>query len=149
MEGSKPRNHVELTAQVAGSPDAVFTYLTDHFFEVWPGKGEVLSPGDDPSEPNGLGMVRRMNPPGSAALEERITTHDRPSLIEYTVVNEAPITNHLGRIELTPTGTGTSIRYTIDFDYRPAAAGPIVSFVLGATWALASRRKLRSAFPPR
>jgi len=147
MPSENARNRATLTAQVAGSPDAVFTYLTDSFFELWPGKGEVLEPGSDPSEPNGLGMVRRVDPPGSAALEERIITHERPTLIEYEVINDAPLTNHLGRIELTPTGTGTSIRYTIDFDYKPAPLGPVVVGILRTTWALRSKRKLRAAFP--
>ncbi|HEY8000297.1 MAG TPA: SRPBCC family protein [Solirubrobacterales bacterium] len=140
------KHTVELTAEVSGSPDAVFTYLTDHFFELWPGKGKVLEPGDDPAEPMGLGMVRLVNPPGSAALEERIVTHDRPSLIEYTVINEAPISNHLGRLELTPTTGGTKLVYTISFDYRPAAIGPVAAAVLRATWAARGRRRLRAAF---
>ncbi len=147
MASVNARNRVTLTADVAGSPDAVFTYLTDSFFELWPGKGEVLEPGSDPSEPNGLGMVRRVDPPGSAALEERIITHDRPALIEYEVINDGPLHNHLGRIELAPTGTGTAIRYTIDFDYKPAVLGPVVVGILRATWATRSKRKLRAAFP--
>jgi uncharacterized protein YndB with AHSA1/START domain len=147
MASENARNHVLLTADVAGSPDAVFTYFTDNFFELWPGKAKILNPGDDPNEPNGLGMVRWMRPPGSAALEERIVTHDRPSLIEYEVINDAPIHNHLGRIEFTPTGTGTAIRYTIDFDYKPSFLGPLVRGILTSTWALTSKRKLRGAFP--
>ena len=141
------KNHVHFTAEVGGSADAVFTYLTDHFFEIWPGKAKVLEPGDDPAEPMGLGMVRLLNPPGSAALEERIITHNRPRLIEYTVINDAPISNHLGRIELTPTTKGTRIDYTIDFDYRPAFVGPLVRGILSTTWRTRSARKLRAAFP--
>jgi uncharacterized protein YndB with AHSA1/START domain len=147
MHAENARNHVVLKADVAGSPDAVFTYFTDSFFELWPGKAKVLQPGDDPNEPNGKGLVRWMKPAGSPPLEERIITHDRPTLIEYVVINDAPIHNHLGRIEFKPTATGTSVRYTIDFDYKPAALGPLVRTILGSTWALSSRRKLRAAFP--
>jgi uncharacterized protein YndB with AHSA1/START domain len=147
MPAENARNHVLLTAEVAGSPDAVFTYFTDSFRELWPGKYKVLEPGSDPNETNGLGLVRWMKPPGSAALEERIVTHDRPTLIEYVVINDAPISNHLGRIEFTPTASGTSVRYTIDFDYKPAALGPLVRGILTTTWAVRSRRKLRAAFP--
>ena len=143
---ARPKNHVHLKAEVGGSADAVFTYLTDHFFEVWPGKARVLEPGDDPAEPMGLGMVRLMKPPGSAALEERIITHDRPRVIEYTVINDAPISNHLGRIQLTPTIHGTRIDYTIDFDYRPAFLGPLVRGILTNTWRTRSTRKLKAAF---
>ena|SRR5688572_14730559 len=140
------KNHVHLSAEVEGSADAVFTYLTDHFFELWPGKGKVLEPGDDPAEPMGLGMVRLVNPPGSAALEERIITHDRPTLIEYTVINDAPISNHHGRLELTPTTGGTRLDYTISFDYRPGFMGPVAAAVLRTTWATRGRRKLKAAF---
>ena len=141
------KNQVHLTAEVGGSEDAVFTYLTDHFFELWPGKGRVLEPGDDPAEPMGLGMVRLVKPPGSAALEERIVAHERPRLIESTVINDAPISNHLGRLELTPTTKGTRLDYTISFDYRPAAIGPVAAAVLRTTWRLSGARKLRAAFP--
>ena len=139
-------NHVLLTADVAGSPDEVFTFLTDHFFELWPGKARVLEAGSDPAEPMGLGMVRRMDPPGSPALEERIVTHDRPNRIEYTVINEAPFTNHLGSLVLTPSGDGTHLDYTISFDYKPAFAASIACAVLKSTWAIRGRRRLRAAF---
>ncbi len=143
---STARNSVHLTAEAAGSPDEVFTYLTDHFFELWPGKARVLEAGDDPAEPMGLGMVRSMDPPGSAKLEERIIAHERPKLIEYTVINDAPLSNHLGRLELTPTANGTRLDYTIDFDYKPAFLGPVVAGVLRTTWRTTGARKLRAAF---
>lgn len=141
------KNSVHLTAEVGGSADAVFTFLTDHFGDLWPGAMKVLEPGDDPAEPMGLGMVRLVKPPGSAALEERIVTHDRPNLIEYTVINDAPIRNHLGRLELTPTTQGTRLDYTISFDYKPAFLGPVAATVLRTTWATRGRRRLRTAFP--
>jgi hypothetical protein len=95
----------------------------------------------------GLGMVRLVKPPGSAPLEERIVTHDRPSLIEYTVINDAPISNHLGRLELTPTTQGTRLDYTISFDYRPAFLGPVARAILNTSWRLSATRKLKAAFP--
>jgi Polyketide cyclase / dehydrase and lipid transport len=147
MEGArKARNRVHLTAEVGGSADAVFTFLTDHFGDLWPGNTKVLEPGDDPQEPMGLGMVRLVKPRGSAALEERIVTHERPRLIEYKVINDAPIHNHLGRLELTPTTQGTRLDYTIDFDYRPPFLGPVVRGVLLSTWRLNGARRLRAAF---
>src|SRR3954469_25874987 len=106
MASQNARNRVTLTADVAGSPDAVFTYCTDSFLELWPGKAKVLEPSDDPNEPNGKGLVRWIKPPGSGALEERIITHDRPTLIEYEIINDAAMYNHLGRLEFTPTADG-------------------------------------------
>ena len=144
---SSAGNKVTLTAEVGASADVLFTFLTEHFTDLWPGKAKVLEPGDDPQEPMGLGMVRLVDPPGSAALEERIITHDRPSLIEYAVINETPIHNHLGRLVLTPTTAGTKLVYTIAFDYKPPPLGPLVAGVLRATWALRGKRKLEAAFP--
>jgi hypothetical protein len=141
---AEPRNRVELTAEVTASPDETFIYLTDHFSDLWPGRAKVVSAGSDPAEPMGLDMVREINPPGSATLVERIVTHDRPSVIEYTVINDAPIRNHLGRLELSPAGTGTRLDYTISFDYRPAALGPLAGAVLRATWAFTGRRRMRA-----
>ena len=51
------------------------------------------------------------------------------------MINDAPLSNHLGRLELTPTAGGTHLDYTIDFDYRPAFLGPVVAGVLKTTWA--------------
>jgi uncharacterized protein YndB with AHSA1/START domain len=141
---AEARNRAELTAEVAASPDETFTYLTDHFLDLWPGRGRVLSAGSDPAEPMGLGMVREVKPAGSPPLEERIVAHERPRLIEYEVINEAPIHNHLGRLELTPTGSGTRLDYTITFDYKPAAAGPLAVRILKTTWALTGRRRMRA-----
>jgi len=149
VPAASARNRVHLTADLGGTPDEVFTYLTDHFFELWPGKARVLEAGSEVSEPMGLGMVRRMHPPGSAALEERIVSHERPRLIEYQVINDAPIHNHLGRLELTPTDGGVHLDYTIDFDYKPASLGPVVCRVLNTTWAMRGRRRLQAAFPKR
>ena len=59
---SEPRHRVELTAEVAASPDETFTYLTDHFFELWPGKAKVLEAGSDPAEPMGLGSASAWGP---------------------------------------------------------------------------------------
>ena len=144
---TNPKNHVHLTAEVGGSADAVFTFLTDHFGDLWPGTMKVLEPGDDASEPMGLGMVRLVKPPGSAALEERIVTHDRPRVIEYRVINDAPIHNHVGRLQLIPTTHGTRLDYTIDFDYRPAFLGPVVRGVLLMGWRTKGVRTLKAAFP--
>ena len=144
---AEPRNHVRLSTDVAGSPDEVFDYFTNQFDEIWPGKMEHVRQGRDQAAPLGHGFVRRMHTP-AGKLEEEIVTHDRPGLIEYRVINgdEAKIHNHLGRIELTGTGTGTHVDYTIDFDYRPAWQGPISARFMQAAWHLKSKRRLAKRF---
>jgi uncharacterized protein YndB with AHSA1/START domain len=140
---AEPRNRVHLTAEVSAPRERVFDYLTDHFDEVWMGKMESVREGSDPSVPLGLGFVRRMHTPAGKLVEE-IVTHERPSLIEYRVINpEAKIHNHLGRIELSeaPAG-GTRVDYRVGFDFRPAWQGPLTVAAMRAGWAVQGRRRL-------
>lgn len=144
---SEPAVHVRCEVDVAADPDAAFTFFTEHFEEIWPSKMTELADGSDPAEPKGLGFKRRIKPPGMPGhLDEEIVTHRRPELIEYRVINDdSPITNHLGRISFTPRqGGGTHIDYKIDFDYSPAALGAVAGGVMKVSWALKSKRVLRS-----
>lgn len=145
---SEPNHRVHLTADVAAPPDEVFDYLTNHFDEIWQGKMDQVRQGNDPSEPMGHGFIRRMHSP-VGKLDEEIVTHDRPSLIEYKVINgdEAPIHNHLGRIEMADDGKGgTKIDYTVTFDHKPAWRGPLVVTAMKMGWALRGRRRLAKRF---
>jgi uncharacterized protein YndB with AHSA1/START domain len=140
---AEPRNRIHLTAEVSAPPDRVFDHLTNHFDEIWMGSMKPEKGSSDPAEPMGLGFVRRMRTPAGELLEE-IVTHERPSLIEYRVINpEARFHNHLGRIELseTPQG-GTRVDYRIGFDYRPSWQGPLTGAAMRAGWAVQGRRRL-------
>lgn len=140
---SEPRNHVHLTGDFAAGPDEVFTYFTERFGEIWPGKMEAVSNGSNPDEPLGLGFVRIMHTPGGK-LREEIVTHERPSVIEYRVIDpEASFRNHLGRIAFSESSSGgTRVDYTIDWDHHPSFLGPVAAGVLKATWAARGKRKV-------
>jgi uncharacterized protein YndB with AHSA1/START domain len=145
---AEPRNHLHLTAEVAAPPDQVFDYFTNEFDEIWQGKMEHVRQGHDPGEPMGHGFVRRMHTP-AGVLDEEIVTHERPRLIEYKVLEdgEPKFHNHLGRIEFTgTTGGGTSVDYTVRYDYRPPWQGPIVAAAMRLGWALRGRRRLAQRF---
>ena len=144
---AEPRNHVHLSAEVAAPPGQVFDYFTNEFHEIWMGKMEHVREGHHEDEPLGHGFVRRMHTP-AGVLEEEITAHERPGLIEYRVINEARIHNHLGRIELTGSGPGgTQVDYTVSFDYRPPWQGPVAVRAMRVGWALRGRRRLAKRFP--
>ncbi len=144
----EPRNKVHVTADVAAPPDEVFTFFTEHFDQLWQGKMEHLSDGKKKKEPLGLGFVRRMHTP-AGALDEEIVTHDRPKLIEYTVIDdeETKIHNHLGHIEFAENGGGTRVDYTIGFDYRPPLLGHAAATAIKLGWRMRGRRVLRREFP--
>lgn len=141
---SEPKVHIALSAEVAADPDRTFTFFTDRFGELWPGKMDEIAPAPEGSEAHGLGYRRRIKPPGMPGhLDEEITVHERPSLIEYRVINDdSPITNHVGRIRFSPGETGTRIDYTIDFDYSPSFLAPVAAASMKASWKLKSKRLL-------
>lgn len=144
---AEPRNRLHLSADIPAPREQVFDFLTDHFDEIWQGRMERVHEGTDPSQPLGLGFVRRMHTP-AGVLDEEIVTHERPSVIEYKVINEgARFQNHLGRLELTETGRFTHLDYTVVFDYRPPWQGPVITTVMRMGWAVRGRRKLAKRFP--
>ena len=145
---AEPRHRVHLTADVAAPRDDVFDYLTAHFDELWQGRMDHVRPAPEGSEPLGHGFVRRMHTP-VGKLDEEIVTHERPSLIEYTVINDHDTTihNHLGRLELSENGSGgTRLDYTIAFDHRPAWRGHLTAGALRLGWAIRGRRQLAKRF---
>lgn len=135
--------HVHLSGDFDASPDEVFTFFTERFDEIWPGKMDRVSDGSDPNEPLGLGFVRIMHTP-AGALREEIVSHERPRLIEYKVIDpDAKIQNHLGRIEFADNGSGgTKVEYNVDYDYRPSFLGPVSKAVMNVTWAAQGKRKI-------
>lgn len=137
-------NRVVLKAEIDAPIDDVFTYVTDHFDEMWAGGFERIREGDDPAEPSGKGFIRRITPPGLRGhLDEEIVTHERPTLIEYAVINEADISNHLGRIEFSEDGGATRINYTVTFDFKPSFLGPLAVRIMAAGWKLRAARAIR------
>lgn len=145
---SEPRHSIRLTADVPAPRDEVFDYLTNHFDELWQGKMDQVRKGDSPDEPLGLGFVRRMHTP-VGTLDEEIVRHDRPGLIEYTVINDDATTihNHLGRLVLSEDGSGgTKLDYTVSFDHRPAWRGPLTVGAMRIGWAVRGKRRLAKRF---
>lgn len=111
------------------SPEVVFGTLSDH-----EALGRLLGQDirrvkDAPGKnPNGVGSVRRIKVPLSAAFEETVTQLETNRLIEYKVTEGSPIKNHVGRLEFSEHNGGTRLHYTIDFE--PKLALPLWGTIL-------------------
>jgi len=109
-------------------PEKVFEY-----FSVHENLGGVLGAtvtrikdGSD-GDPNGVGSVRSIDPPGPVPAFEETTIRIVPNEeIDYTVTKGTPLKDHLGEIRFSPKGTGTHMEWKIMID----AGFPGLDFVI-------------------
>lgn len=111
---------VTVTRTIPAPIGAVFDAYTDH--ERLADLPVVLSakvvvPGR--TEKNGLGAVRVVNG-GLLRFREEITGFERPTLMEYKIVDTSPVKcdHELGRVEFTEVPGGTKIVWTTRFGAR-------------------------------
>jgi uncharacterized protein YndB with AHSA1/START domain len=112
---------IDVSQEVAAPRERVFDVYTD--YEHWPrwaGVKEVVlrQKGDPP--PNGLGAIRVIRARG-LAIEEEITSFERPSRTGYRVIAGVPIRDHSAEVRFEPAGAGTRVHWTIRF--RPLVPG--------------------------
>jgi uncharacterized protein YndB with AHSA1/START domain len=87
----------------------------------------VLEREGDPS-PNGAGAIRVLSALGPP-LREEVLTYEEPSRFSYTLLSGLPVRDHVGTVELTPNGGGTTMTYAV----RTMPTVPLVGgIVVGA-----------------
>src|SRR3546814_6088125 len=108
-----PKHEVRLHEQINAPIERVFDFLSDHhhFVSLFGARCTVVGEGNDTSQPNGVGSVRRVGP-GPLSFDEQIVVFERPSRIDYAIVRGGPLKNHLGTIHLSPSGDGRSEEHT-------------------------------------
>jgi carbon monoxide dehydrogenase subunit G len=96
-------------------PEQMFARLADH-----ENLGKVLGvpvkrSRDGEGDVNGRASVRTL---GFWPLDfdETITAFEPPRRIEYAITRGSPLRNHRAVIMLSPKGSGTEVRWSIDFD---------------------------------
>lgn len=106
---------LQIVEYVDLSPDEMFARLADHenLGKVLgvPVKRSRVGEGDV----NGRASVRTL---GFWPLDfdETITAFEPPRRIEYAITRGSPLRNHHAVILLSPNGSGTEVRWSIDFD---------------------------------
>lgn len=111
---------VTATKTIAAPIDVVFEEYTDHErLADLPMviSAKVVVPGR--TEKNGLGAVRVVNG-GALKLREEITAFERPTLMEYKILETSPIRSkhELGRVEFEEVPGGTKVTWTTVFGIR-------------------------------
>jgi uncharacterized protein YndB with AHSA1/START domain len=111
---------VTVTKTIAAPIEVVFAEYTDHErLADLPMviSAKVVTPGK--TEKNGIGAVRVVNG-GVLKLREEITGFERPTLMEYRILDTSPIKSkhELGRVEFGEVPGGTKVTWTTVFGMR-------------------------------
>jgi len=97
-------------------PDRVFAYLAEHehLGPLFGATVERVRDGTD-GQRNGVGSVRRLKVGPLPAFEETVTQAEPDQLIRYRITKGSPLRGHEGVMHFSPRGTGTHLRYEIEF----------------------------------
>src|SRR5215203_2737439 len=116
--------------QVAAPPEVVFDVLTDHrrYPEITSLRKAELEREGEPA-PNGLGAIRVLTVAGPPMREE-VIAYEPPYRFAYKILSGLPVRDHVGTVELQPSGGGTEIVYAIKTTPTIPFAGPVVVLVL-------------------
>jgi uncharacterized protein YndB with AHSA1/START domain len=118
-----------IVREVAAPPETIFEVLVDHraYSRITPLRRSVLEREGKPS-PNGAGAIRVLSALGPP-LREEVLTYEEPSRFSYTLLSGLPVRDHVGTVELTPNGGGTTMIYAV----RTMPTVPLVGgIVVGA-----------------
>jgi hypothetical protein len=123
--------HIDVRAETTAPPAAVYALLRDG--STWPawsplGSFELLSEGRD--EPEGLGAIRLFRT-GRTRSREEIVELVPDQRFSYALRHGLPLEGYRADIDLTPSGTGTSIRWNSTFHPKIIGTGWLYRLVLG------------------
>jgi hypothetical protein len=139
------RRHIEVTAHSQATPDAVFGLLVDG--STWPRWSpieafELERPGDPP--PEGVGAIRRFRR-GRTTGRDQVAEVVPERHFGYVSLSGLPVRDYRARVELEPTGDGTTIRWHASFAPKLPGTGRLLERGLGRFLAECARGLARHA----
>jgi uncharacterized protein YndB with AHSA1/START domain len=116
------------TREVAAPPETVFAVLTDHrrYTEITPlRKAELEREGEPVAD--GVGAIRVLTAVGPPMREE-VLAYEPGRRFSYKLLSGLPVRDHVGTVELTPSGDGTRVVYAVRTTPTvPVAGGAVVA----------------------
>ncbi|MBO0768153.1 MAG: SRPBCC family protein [Solirubrobacterales bacterium] len=124
--------------------DLVFDVYTDHeALSGIPGVRSAKLVREGNTERNGLGAIRELDC-GAIWLQEEITGFERPTRMQYRIVESRPPSEHrLGYVQFEPVPEGTVVTWTTLFGVRPQAIGKLLDPFFGVGFGVAFKLVLR------
>lgn len=116
--------------QVAAPPETVFDVLTDHrrYPEITALRKAALEREGEPA-PNGVGAIRVLTVAGPPMREE-VIAYERPSRFAYKILSGLPVRDHVGTVEMQPSGAGTEVTYAVKTTPTLPLGGPVFMLFL-------------------
>jgi uncharacterized protein YndB with AHSA1/START domain len=106
---------IEIDQDFALPVERVYAYLSEHE-NLGPLFGaKVTRVRDGDTERNGAGSVRSLRLGPLPPFEETVTEAIPNELVKYRITKGSPLRGHHGEMRFTPKGTGTHLRYVIEF----------------------------------
>jgi uncharacterized protein YndB with AHSA1/START domain len=101
------------TREVAAPPEIVFDVLTDHrrYPQITNLRKATLEREGEPA-PNGVGAIRVLTVAGPPMREE-VLAYEPGKRFSYKLLSGLPVRDHVGTVELTPSGAGTKVVYAV------------------------------------
>jgi uncharacterized protein YndB with AHSA1/START domain len=117
--------------QVAAPPEVVFDVLTDHrrYTEITPLRKAELEREGEPT-PNGLGAIRVLSALPGPPMREEVIAYERPHRFAYKILSGLPVRDHVGTVEMQPSGGGTEVTYAVKTTPTLPLGGPVFMLVL-------------------
>ncbi len=106
---------IEIDHDFTKPVERVYAHLAEHE-NLGPLLGaQVTRMRDGDAERNGVGSVRALRVAVFPPFEETVTEAVENELIRYRITKGSPLRDHHGEMRFTPQGTGTHLRYVIEF----------------------------------
>ena len=106
---------VEISHDFPLPVERVYAYLAEHE-HLEPLFGAKISRvRDGETSRNGVGSVRRLKVGPLPPFEETVTQAVPDELIEYRITKGGILRDHVGTMRFSPTPTGSTLHYVIDF----------------------------------
>ena len=117
--------------QVAAPPEVVFDVLTDHrrYTEITPLRRAELEREGEPA-PNGLGAIRVLSALPGPPMREEIIGYEAPRRFSYKILSGLPVRDHVGTVEMQPSGEGTEVVYAVKTTPTIPLSGPVFMAIL-------------------
>ncbi|SOD73838.1 carbon monoxide dehydrogenase subunit G [Jatrophihabitans sp. GAS493] len=132
------------THEIDASPQKVWDLVADHEgMSAWSPVRSVTLEKEGAPDRNGVGAIRVLRLAGPP-LREQITAFEPTHHLAYRMLSGAPVTDYTGEINVTPSGAGSRLVWSVQFRPKLPGAQFVVAVVIREGAKALAKRAARS-----